>query len=73
LALGLFDALGLARLCQQAPAAAATKEALFDNDCDKKNDKKKKDYSKNLEHAVRTPSLLSAGIVIVKKETSPCV
>jgi hypothetical protein len=62
--LRLIDALGLARFLLQAPPAAATEEALFNNDCDKKYYEKKKDYSEKLEHAVRTPSLLSASIIV---------
>jgi hypothetical protein len=62
--LRFVDTLGLARLFLQAPSAAAAEEALFDNDYDKKDYEKKKDYSEKLEHAVRTPSLLSASIIV---------
>jgi hypothetical protein len=63
--LRLVNALGLARLFQQAPPASAAEKALFDDYCDKKDDEKKKDYSEKLEHAVRTPSLLFSYYVVV--------
>jgi hypothetical protein len=62
--LWLVDPLGLACFFHQAATAAAAEKTFLDDDCDKNDHKKEKDYSEKREHAVLTPSLLPASVVV---------